>query len=75
MCLHQKEYVYSTKDSKYRIDEKECNFVDSKGTKGVGTKYSVVNKRSGRKIGQHKSKAQAEAHIERLENTPIKNKK
>ena len=68
MCLHQKEYVYSEKDSKYRIDEKEYNFVDSKGTKGKGAKHSVINKRSGRKLGQHKSRDLAEAHIGRLEN-------
>ena len=68
MCLHQKEYVYSTKDSKYRIDEKDFKFSDSKGTQGHGTKFDVVKKRSGRKIAQHKTRDLAESYIERLEN-------
>jgi len=50
---------------KYEIREKEY-FYEKNGNPFSGIKYSVWNIRSGRKMGQHKTREEAENQLDQL---------
>lgn len=56
-----------TMSDKYHIVEKEFTYQDRSRANQIGTKYLVFNKRTNRKLGQHKTRVLAEQHLSRLQ--------
>lgn len=51
---------------KFEIREKQFTFQDSTGADKTGTKFTVWNNRTGRKLGQHRTADQAEQQLAKL---------
>lgn len=58
--------------TKYEIREKTFEYQDNAGNKNVGSKFSVWNTRTNRKLGQHRSKEQAEKQIAKIQERKIR---